>query len=147
MQSKLIYQAGGQRTFVVVLETGEEAMSQLKSFADRENLKAAQLTAIGAFSDTVLGYFDWEQKQYRRNPVNEQVEVAAFIGDIALGKDDERSLHVHLVLGRRDGTALAGHLMEAHVRPTLEVVLTEHPAHLRKRHDPESGLALIDPRE
>jgi hypothetical protein len=147
MHAKLIDHAGGQRTFVVVLETGEEAMGQLKAFADREKLKAAQLTAIGAFSDTVLGYFDWEQKQYRRNPVNEQVEVAAFIGDIALTKDDQRSLHVHLVLGRRDGTALAGHLMEAHVRPTLEVVLTEYPAHLRKRHDPESGLALIDPRE
>jgi hypothetical protein len=147
MHAKLIDQAGGQRTFVVVLETGEEVMGQLKAFADREKLKAAQLTAIGAFSDTVLGYFDWQQKQYRRNPVNEQVEVAAFIGDIALTKDDERSLHVHLVLGRRDGAALAGHLMEAHVRPTLEVVLTEYPAHLRKRHDPESGLALIDPRE
>lgn len=146
MQAKLIHEASGQRTFVIVLETGEEVMSQLKAFADREKLKAAQLTAIGAFSDTVLGYFDWEQKSYRRNPVNEQVEVAAFIGDIALTKDDERSLHVHLVLGRRDGSALAGHLLEAHVRPTLEVVLTEHPAHLRKRHDPESGLALIDPR-
>ena len=147
MRTRLIHQAGGQRTFVIVLETGEEVMGQLKAFADREKLKAAQLTAIGAFSDTVLGYFDWEQKQYLRNPVSEQVEVAAFIGDIALTKNDERSLHVHLVLGRRDGTALAGHLMEAHVRPTLEVVLTEHPAHLRKRHDPESGLALIDPRE
>jgi hypothetical protein len=147
MHAKLIDQAGGQRTFVVVLESGEEVMGQLKAFADREKLKAAQLTAIGAFSETVLGYFDWQQKQYRRNPVNEQVEVAAFIGDIALTKDDQRSLHVHLVLGRRDGTALAGHLMEAHVRPTLEVVLTEYPAHLRKRHDPESGLALIDPRE
>jgi hypothetical protein len=147
MHAKLIDQTGGQRAFVVVLETGEEVMAQLKAFADREKLKAAQLTAIGAFSDTVLGYFDWQQKQYRRNPVNEQVEVAAFIGDIALTKDDERSLHVHLVLGRRDGAALAGHLMEAHVRPTLEVVLTEYPAHLRKRHDPESGLALIDPRE
>jgi uncharacterized protein len=147
MHSKLIHEAGGQRTFVVVLETGEEVMTELRDFAEREQLKAAQLTAIGAFSDTVLGYFDWEQKAYRRNPVNEQVEVAAFLGDIALTKDDERSLHVHLVLGRRDGTALAGHLIEAHVRPTLEVVLTEHPAHLRKRYDPESGLALIDPRQ
>jgi predicted DNA-binding protein with PD1-like motif len=147
MRAKLIHQAGGQRTFVVVLETGEEVMGQLKAFADREKLKAAQFTAIGAFSDTVLGYFDWEQKQYRRDAVNEQVEVAAFIGDIAMTGDDERSLHVHLVLGRRDGAALAGHLIEAHVRPTLEVVLTEHPSHLRKRHDPESGLLLIDPQE
>ena len=148
MRTKLIHQSSdGQRTHVVVLETGEEVAGQLKAFADREKLKAAQLTAIGAFSGAVLGYFDWEQKEYRRIPVNEQVEVAAFIGDIALSQDDERSLHVHVVLGRRDATALAGHLLEAHVRPTLEVILTEHPAHLHKRHDPESGLALIDPRE
>jgi uncharacterized protein len=148
MNTKLIHQSSdGQRTFVVVLETGEEVAAQIKAFADREKLKAAQLTAIGAFSDAVLGYFDWEGKRYRRIPVNEQVEVAAFIGDIALSKNGERSLHVHVVLGRPDATALAGHLLEAHVRPTLELILTEHPAHLRKRHDPESGLALIDPRE
>jgi uncharacterized protein len=148
MRTKLIHQSSdGQRTYAVVLETGEEVAGQLKAFADREKLKAAQLTAIGAFSGAVLGYFDWERKEYRRVPVNEQVEVAAFIGDIALSQNDERSLHVHVVLGRRDATALAGHLLEAHVRPTLEVILTEHPAHLHKRHDPESGLALIDPRE
>jgi hypothetical protein len=148
MRTKLIHQSSdGQRTYAVVLETGEEVAGQLKAFADREKLKAAQLTAIGAFSGAVLGYFDWERKEYRRIPVNEQVEVAAFIGDIALSQNDERSLHVHVVLGRRDATALAGHLLEAHVRPTLEVILTEHPAHLHKRHDPESGLALIDPRE
>jgi predicted DNA-binding protein with PD1-like motif len=148
MHAKLIHQSpDGQRTFVVVLETGEEVTAQLKTFADCENLKAAQLTAIGAFSDAVLGYFDWQQKEYRRNPVKEQVEVAAFIGDIALSENGDRSLHVHVVLGRHDATALAGHLMEAYVRPTLEVILTEHPTHLRKRRDPESGLALIDPRE
>ncbi len=148
MRTKLIHQSSdGQRTYAVVLQTGEEVVGQIKAFADREKLRASQLTAIGAFSDSVLGYFDWEQKQYRRNPLIEQVEVAAFIGDIVLSKNDERSLHVHVVLGRPDATALAGHLLEAHVRPTLEVILTEHPAHLRKHRDPESGLALIDPRE
>jgi predicted DNA-binding protein with PD1-like motif len=40
---------------------------------------------------------------------------------------------------------MGGHLLEAHVRPTLEVVLTESPRHLHKRKDPESGLALIVP--
>lgn len=145
MKSKLIHQANGQRSFVVVLETGDEAASEIKAFADREKLGAAQLSAIGAFSEAVLGYFDWEQKQYRRNPVREQTEVASFIGDIALAQDGSRSVHVHVVLGRRDGGAVAGHLMEGHVRPTLEVILTESPAHLRKRKDPESGLALIDP--
>ena len=56
-------------------------------------------------------------------------------------------LHVHLVLGRRDGTAWAGHLVEGRVRPTLEVIVTEAPAHLRKQADPETGLSFIRPRQ
>ncbi len=57
--------------------------------------------------------------------------------------DGKPAIHIHVVVGRRDGSAMAGHLGEAHVRPTLEAILTESPAHLRKRVDPESGLALI----
>lgn len=143
MQSKLIHAENGRRTFAVVLETGDEVMGCLQSFVEREGLSAAQLTAIGAFRDAVLTYFDWEKKEYLPNPVREQVEVASMIGDVALAPDGGQALHIHLVLGRRDGSALAGHLAEAHVRPTLEVIVSESPAHLRKRKDPESGLALI----
>jgi uncharacterized protein len=145
MQSKLLHEDDGQRTFAVVLETGDEVMASLQAFADRERLCAAQITAIGALSDVVLAYFDWPSKQYRKIPVREQVEVASMIGDIAIAPDGKRALHIHLVVGRSDGSAMAGHLSEAHVRPTLEVVLIEQPAHLRKVHDPESGLALIRP--
>jgi uncharacterized protein len=144
MQARLIHEAHGQRTFAVVLETGDEVVSALTGLAAREALEAAQVTAIGAFSDAVLGYFDWQTKDYRRIPVHEQVEVASFVGDIVLGEDGQASVHAHVVLGRHDASTLAGHLFEAHVRPTLEVVVTESPAHLRKRRDPESGLALID---
>ena len=146
MKTKLIQQADDQRTFAVVLQTGDDSVSCIKEFAERERLSAAQITAIGALCDAVLGYFDWDQKEYPRIPVREQAEIASFIGDIALAEDGKPSLHVHVVLGRRDGTALAGHLFEAHVRPTLEIIVTESPEHLGKRRDPESGLALIDPR-
>lgn len=145
MQSRIINKAGQQRTFVVVLETGDEAMACLKRFIEREKIEAAQLTAIGAFRSSVLGYFDWETKDYQRVQVDEQAEVAAFLGDVATAPDGKPSLHVHCVLGCRGGRAVAGHLLEGHVRPTLEVVLTDSPAHLRKRHDPDSGLALIAP--
>jgi uncharacterized protein len=147
MHSQLLNDSGGQRTFVVVLETCDGVMGCLRAFADRERLSAAQFTAIGAFSDAALAYFDWDRKAYIRNPVREQVEVASLIGDVALSPEGERSLHVHLVLGKRDGTALAGHLAEAHVRPTLEVTLIESPACLRKACDAESGLALIRPED
>ena len=145
MKARLLHELSGQRTFVVVLSTGEEAMGELIAFAKSQNIAAAQLTAIGALSDAELAYFDWEKKDYQSIPVREQVEVASLIGDVASGPSGEPSLHIHLVLARRDGTALAGHLTRARVRPTLEVIIKESPAHLRKVHDPESGLALIDP--
>ncbi|HVZ10288.1 PPC domain-containing DNA-binding protein [Rhodopila sp.] len=145
MQARLINQAGQQRTFVIVLENGDDVMTCLKQFVERERVGSAQFTAIGAFRSAVLGYFDWETKTYQRTPVDEQVEVAAFTGDVAAAPDGKPALHIHCVLGGRGGRVVAGHLLEGHVRPTLEIVLTDSPAHLRKRHDPESGLALIVP--
>jgi uncharacterized protein len=145
MQAKLLHEASGQRTFAVVLATGDEVLSSLQDFAERENIHAATFTAIGALSDAVLLYFNWEKKAYEKNPVREQVEVAALIGDVADDRKGKPTLHVHVVLGTRDGGAKAGHLGEAHVRPTLEVIVTESPAHLRKIKDNESGLALIRP--
>lgn len=145
MQTKLLHQSEGQRTYAVVLETGEEVMACLQRFVAAERIGAAALTAIGALSDVTLMYFDWDKKAYSRIPVREQVEVASLIGDVAEGPDGAPALHVHLVVGKRDGAAMAGHLAEAHVRPTLEVVVTENPAHLRKVKDEESGLPLIRP--
>lgn len=145
MRSKLLNKAGGLRTFALVFETGDEAMQCLQDFVQRERIEAAQFTGIGAFSDAKLNYFDWEKKEYQPIPVREQVEVASLTGDVALSLERKPALHIHAVLGRRDGSALAGHLSEAHVRPTLEIVLSEPPTHLQKVHDPASGLALIRP--
>ena len=142
MRSKLI-KDGEQRTFAVILDTGDEAVATLAQFARDEKLGAAQITAIGAFSDAVLGYFDWEEKEYRRIPVEEQVEVVSLVGDVAFDEKGAPALHAHAVLGRRDGAALGGHLLSAHVRPTLEAIVTESPRHLWKKKDAESGLALI----
>ena len=133
-----------ERTFVVVFDKGEEVVEGLTVFASRESLRASQITAIGALSDVTLGYFDRAKRDYKKIPLHEQVEVLSLLGDIALDKGEPK-VHAHVVVGRADGEARGGHLLEAHVWPTLEVVLVESPRHLRKRHDPETGLALIDP--
>lgn len=136
--------SGTERSFVLVFETGDEVMQGLLGFARDRSLSAARFTAIGAFSEVVLGYFDWERKDYLHIPVREQVEVLALTGDVALDKN-EPAVHAHVVVGLRDGSTRGGHVMEARVRPTLEVMLVESPVELRKRIDAESGLALIDP--
>ena len=134
-----------ETTHVLVFQTSDEVVSTLEAFAREHEITAARFTAIGAFSEATLGYFDWERKEYEEIPLAEQVEVLTLAGDVAL-KDGKPSVHAHVVLGKRDATAHGGHLLEARVRPTLELVLVESPAHLRKEHDPESGLALVAPR-
>lgn len=127
---------------MLVFDTGDEAMQGLSEFAREQRLSGAQLSGIGAFSGVTLGYFNWEAKDYARIRLDEQVEVVSLLGDVALDADDP-VVHAHVVVSHSDGRASGGHLLDGRVRPTLEVVLTESPAHLRKRHDARSGLALI----
>jgi predicted DNA-binding protein with PD1-like motif len=134
---------GSAKTYALVFDRGDEVVEELERFAHEHALDGAHFTAIGAFCDATLGYFDWERKAYRENDVPEQVEVLTLAGDVAVS-DGEPTIHAHVVLGRADGSALGGHLLRAHVRPTLELILTETPGHLRKRRDEASGLALID---
>ena len=142
MRSKLLND-GPERTWALIFETGDEPVSLITEFARAQGISAARLSAIGAFSDVVLGYFDWQKKDYKRIEIHEQVEVLSLLGDIALGERGEPKLHAHAVLGKQDGSAHGGHLLEGRVRPTLEVVLVQSPAALQKVHDPETGLALI----
>ena len=142
MRSKLL-NADPPITYEVVLDTGDEVIGELGNFVREQEVEAASLTAIGAFSRAVLGYFQWETKQYKKITVDEQVEVLSLLGDVAVG-DQGPTLHLHAVLGKADGSVVGGHLIEAYVRPTLEVILIQPPSYLRKRKDPETGLALID---
>ena len=128
---------------VLIFETGDEVVSTLTKFAKDRQISTAHFTAIGAFSDAGIGYFDWQKKDYIRNELNEQVEVLSLIGDIALDGGAPK-VHAHVVVGKKNGMTMGGHLLDAHVRPTLELVLQESPTKLKRRFDLESGLALID---
>ncbi len=143
MRSKRIGE-GARRTFVLVFEPGEEAIAGLQGFAREQRLTAGHFTAIGAFSGATLGFFDRAKRTYEEIPVGEQVEVLSLAGNISL-KEGAPQVHAHVVVGKRDGTAHGGHLLAAHVWPTLEVILSELPEHLQRVPDEETGLALLRP--
>ena len=141
MRAKVINEAP-ERTFALIMDTGDEVVSTLERFAAEQGLTASRITAIGAFDEVTLGYFDWGRKDYDRIELREQLEVLSLIGDVAL-QGQKAKLHAHVVLGRRDASTCGGHLLRAIVRPTLEVIVTDSPAHLKREIDPETGLALI----
>lgn len=143
MKSRLLDDTDGLKTYVVVFDKGDEAKTGLEDFARDHDIDGASLTAIGAFKEATLAYFDANALEYRDIPIAQQVEVLSLVGDIAIN-DGEPEVHAHVVVGRADGTTAGGHLQAGSVWPTLEVVVTETPGHLKKTVDDETGLALID---
>jgi predicted DNA-binding protein with PD1-like motif len=133
----------GNRIFALIFDQGDDPLPNLVRFASDKNIESAHFTAIGAFSRVTLGYFDLDRQDYHKIPIDEQVEVLSLVGNISR-YDDEPKVHAHVVVGKRDGTAHGGHLLDATVRPTLEVVLTVSPGYLRRTFDERYGIPLID---
>jgi uncharacterized protein len=144
MKSKLVSDQPGAQVHVVVLDSGEEAFEALTSFARASKIVAGSLTAIGAFERATVGWFDFASKSYKKIEIDQQCEVLSAIGDVAVGDDGKASLHIHIVLGLSDGSTRGGHLLQGKVRPTLEVVVTEVAAKLRRKKRADLGIALID---
>lgn len=145
MKSREISSGSTDRMFVVILEKDEEATAALTRFAVENSIGGASITAIGAFSKATIAWFDLAAKSYVNTDIAEQSEVLSLMGDVAIGDDGTPSLHLHAVLGLEDCTTRGGHFVSGIVNPTLEVVLTETPAVLRRRKQPGMGFALIDP--
>ncbi len=131
-----------QKTYAVILESREEVMEKIMEFAKKEKVSTSQFTAIGAFSETIVGFFDFSMKDYKKIPFKEQMEVLTLNGGITLF-NGRYKIHAHVVLGKEDGTAHGGHLLKATVHPTLEIILNESPVYLKREIDKESGLPLI----
>jgi predicted DNA-binding protein with PD1-like motif len=144
MRAKLLHDGNGERTFALVFDPGENPVTALPEFARTEKIAAARVSGIGGFSRVILGYFDMARKEYLPVPVEEQVEVVAFLGNLSLFEGKPR-LHAHVTIGRRDGAAMAGHLLEARVQPTLELMLVALPATLERGRDKGTGLPLLKP--
>jgi len=130
-------------TYALVLDAGDEVMETLISFARNHSLKASHFSAIGAFDDAELGYFDYSIKDYRKIPVKEQVEVLSLLGDIT-AYEEAPVVHAHVVLGKSNGAVIGGHLLQGRAHPTLEIILTETPGYLQRRMNKETGLPLIN---
>jgi len=144
MQVQLVSRGEQTREYAVILGKGDEAFSALLDFAEKYRVTSAHFTAIGALNGATLGWFDPRRKQYKKIPIDGQVEVIGMSGDIALYQG-KPVVHTHMIVGTSDGTTRGGHVLDAYVSPTLEIMVTVDPIAMQKRFDPETDLTLIDP--
>ena len=92
MESKLIFEREGLKTYALVYEKGDEFMSELQRFAEQHALTASHFTAIGAFSNAVVGFFVRKKMDYLKIPIKEQVEVRSLTGNITSVRRDTKSM-------------------------------------------------------
>ena len=144
MQVQLLNPGDPTKQYAVIFYQGDEAFSGLLEFAEKYHVTSAHFTAIGALDGATLGWFDPQRKMYKKIPIQGQHEVIGMSGDIALYKG-KPVVHTHMVVAGPVGTTQGGHVLEAYVSPTLEVMVTVDPATMRKRFDPATELTLIDP--
>lgn len=120
-------------THVVTFDPGEEFLEGMAQVARDEQIAVAGFTAIGGFSETVLGFYNEETKGFDPIPFEaDQVEVLSLMGEITLDGNGDPHVHGHVVVALRDGRAFGGHLLKGVVKPIAIVNLFE------LAHTPES---------
>jgi predicted DNA-binding protein with PD1-like motif len=143
MKVKLISESNGVKNYAVIFAKEDEVLSGINDFARKYKVTSARFTAVGALKGVTTGWLDLKKKMYKLNPINEQVELTSLIGDIGLYNGNP-AVHSHITIGLPDGTARGGHLIEAHVNPTVELFVTVFPTTLEKTLDPETDLKLFE---
>lgn len=143
MKAQVLNRSSQETTYAVIFGEGDEVLAGLTQVAEEKHITSARITGIGAVRDATV---EWLSPQRKMEPIHidHQVEVLSLLGDIAQ-YNGKPAIHVHMVVGFPDGTAHGGHLIEAHVWPTLEVIVTAYPATLLKKKNPKTGMVLIDP--
>ena len=129
-------------TYIVRMDPGEEILTQLKAFAEQEGVKLASVTALGAVKDFTVGVFDANAKVYRSNRFQGVYEIVSLVGTINT-MNDAFYCHLHMCAADQEGHAFGGHLSEAVISATCELVVTCLPGRTDRVFSDEVGLNLI----
>lgn len=129
-------------TIVARIDKGEEILEKAKEIALKENIKLANLNALGATNDFTVGVLNVENKQYVSNNFHGNYEIVSLTGTINT-KDGEFYTHLHMSAGNDKGEVFGGHLNRAVVSVTCEMVINIIDGTVDRYFDEETGLNLF----
>lgn len=129
-------------TYVARMDKGDELVSSLLDFAEKEKITFAAVSGIGATNDVDFGCFNTELKQYKGINMKGDFEITSLVGNINT-MDGKGYIHLHINLADEDGNIHGGHLKRANISVTGEIVITCTDAVIDRRFDPEVGTNLL----
>lgn len=131
-----------QDTIVARIDKGEEILEKIKEIALKENIKLANINALGATNDFTVGVFKVEEKKYYSNTFTGNFEIVSLTGTINT-MNDEFYTHIHMSAGNDKGEVFGGHLNRAIVSATCEMIINIIDGRVDRYKDEEIGLNLF----
>ncbi len=129
-------------TVFIRIDRGEEILAQLEQVAERENIRLATISALGAVNDFTIGVFHTDTKEYHSNHFVGCYEIVSLTGTITT-KDGAYYSHLHMSAGDGSGNVVGGHLNSALVSATCELVVTIIDGTVERRFSEDVGLNLL----
>ena len=129
-------------TIVARIDKGEEILEQIKTIALKENIKLANINALGATNDFTVGVFKTAEKKYYSNNFKGDFEIVSLTGTINT-MNGEFYTHIHMSAGDAEGKVFGGHLNRAIVSATCEMVINIIDGVVDRYADEEIGLNLF----
>jgi predicted DNA-binding protein with PD1-like motif len=130
-------------SWVVVLRKDEKMIEKLTEFIKTENIRSGYFNAIGAVSSVELAHYNLEKKRYSSKLINRPLEIVSLMGNVAI-KGREIIVHAHGCFGTDKMELYGGHLKEATVAATIEIIFNEFKGTLNKKYDEDTGLNLME---
>ena len=130
-------------TYVVSIANHTDLAESILTFCKDMKITAGSITGIGAVNEATLRFFDPATKRYVDKTFAEQMEVANLTGNVSQ-MNGRPYIHLHCVLGRADYSALAGHLLTAHINGACEIEVSALDGSVGRRYDEETGLNMYD---
>lgn len=124
------------------LDRGDEVVKSLKKLAEKENIAFASISGIGAVGRAVIGYFDTVERRFKSSEIKGDLEIVSLAGNINK-MDGKTYLHLHMSVANESGAVFGGHLSEAVISGTGEIVLHCIDAETDRIYDDKTGLNII----
>ncbi|WP_137904101.1 PPC domain-containing DNA-binding protein [Chryseobacterium sp. 2VB] len=129
--------------YIVSIENQSNIVETLTDFIQNQNIRAGEVTGIGAVSEATLRFFNPATKKYVDRTFKEQMEVVNISGNVS-EIEGKQTPHLHITLGRQDYTALAGHLLEAKIQGAGEFIFYPLATRVVKIKNEETGINFYD---
>ena len=130
-------------TYVIRLNKGEEVICALKEICKKEDIKLAEITGLGASDLVEIGVFNVETKEYKTKLFEGMFEITSLVGNVTR-KDTEVYLHIHINFGDEEGIVKGGHLVQAEISATSEIILRKVNGNVERKFNEDIGLNLLD---